>query len=68
MLPGGIHRTRKRLEEGLDYVVGFVTVQELQMQIAARLVREPLKKLARQAKARSAGNILILLCLGNLLL
>ena len=57
-MAGKIYRFGKRLEQGLDDMVGLIPVEQLHMQIAPGFVGETLKELASQAKAECGGHIL----------
>src|SRR5450432_3847079 len=64
----GVHRARERLEQRLDDVMRLVAVKQFEVQIAARLVREALKKFARKSEPERTGKILPFFRLGNFLL
>src|ERR1019366_2770616 len=58
----------ERLEQTLDDVMRLVAIKQFQMQIAARFVREALKKFAREAEPEHAGHVLNFFRTGNFLL
>src|SRR5882724_3539305 len=64
----GVHRARERLEQRLYDVMRLVAVKQFEMQIAARFVRESLKKFFREAKTKCARSVLIFFNFGNFLL
>src|SRR5436190_9987748 len=60
MLAGGVHRLRKCLKQSLYHMVRLISVKQLQMQVATGFIRESLKKLPRQPKAKGARHVLLL--------
>ena len=59
-LAGKVHRASKGLEQALDHVMWFASIQQFEMQIAARLIGEALKKLPGETKSKRRRHILIL--------
>ncbi len=60
MLAGEVHRPGERLEQAFDHVMRLAPVQQLQMQVALRLVGEPLEELPRQPKPEGRRHVLVL--------
>jgi hypothetical protein len=60
MLAGEVHRPGEGLEQAFDHVMRFTPIQQLQMEVALRLVGEPLEELPRQPKPEGRRHVLVL--------
>src|SRR6266436_3450195 len=57
-LTGNVHRLGKGLEQCLNDVMRFLSVKQLQMEVAPRLVCEALKEFPCESEPEGAGHVL----------
>lgn len=58
MAAGGVHGAGAGFEEGFDDMMGFLTVEEFEMEGAAGGISEALEEFAGQAEAEGRGHVL----------
>jgi len=66
-LAGPVHGAGEGFEEALDDVVGFVAVEEFEVEIAAGLVGKGLEELVGEAETEGGGTVLVFLLYGDFL-
>src|SRR5262249_29066075 len=57
-LAGEVYCLGKRFEQGFDNMVGFITIQQFKVEVAARRIGKALEEFAGQSKTENARHVL----------